>query len=273
MQRTDSDKVDPRSGPLESLGNTSIPPTPSPALLVVPPPIAAAGHRYQLSLAPSLASFQPENPSEVRVDHPYIASNLSNPGLGFSGIPSSRDCSSMSDIEMESCVPSDLSLPLPTISSTWVSVIETRSLTLASGKVVTFTAKDVPEPAYIKVSKDIPLLASMWDDFSPAWLGVSVTVVCGHHIPLKFWPQLYRYWKPAAWKAKKAEWSKWKVSEFPFLLCFLSLRGGVCRLSHNDTFRELQPNLRLLLPLAASCSLTLPLRRPSLNHALPTIKH
>jgi hypothetical protein len=114
---------------------------------------------------------------------------------------------------MGSCVPSDLPPSFPTILSTSVGVIETRSLTLASGKVVVFTVKDVPNPAYIKVNKDIPCLASMWDDLSPAWRGVSITMVCGHHIPLKFWPQLYHYWKPAAWKAKKGEWSKWKVSE------------------------------------------------------------
>jgi len=76
-----------------------------------------------------------------------------------------------------------------------------------------FTVKDVPDPAYIKVNRDIPSLASMWDDSYPAWHGVSITIVCGHHILLKFWPQLYRYWKPAAWKAKKGKWSKWKVSE------------------------------------------------------------
>ena len=102
--------------------------------------------------------------------------------------------------------------PPPLAPSSEVGFVETRSLTLANGEVLTFTSKDVPDPAYIKINKDIRFLASMWDDTSSAWDGVSVTTIHGHPIPLKFWPTLYRYWKPAVWKAKKGEWFKWKVS-------------------------------------------------------------
>lgn len=90
--------------------------------------------------------------------------------------------------------------------------VETGSLTLANGNMLTFTVDDILEPAYIKINKDIPLLALMWDDSSPAWCGLSVTTIHGHHIALKFWLKLYWYWKAAVWKAKKGEWFKWKVS-------------------------------------------------------------
>jgi hypothetical protein len=129
-----------------------------------------------------------------------------------------------------------------------------------------------PEPAFIKVNKDIPLLASMWDDASPAWRGISVTVVLGHHIPLKLWPRLYRYWKPAVWRAKKGEWLKWKVSLQPKrnLASFSSLCHNVCSLLHSDTFKEPRQNSMLLLLLTASCFRTPPSRRPSPSRVLPT---
>ncbi|EDR01109.1 uncharacterized protein LACBIDRAFT_333492 [Laccaria bicolor S238N-H82] len=98
--------------------------------------------------------------------------------------------------------------------------VETQSLTLTSGTVLIFTADDIPELAYIRINKDIPLLASMWDDSSSAWSGVSVTTIQGHYVALKFWPKLYRYWKPAAWKAKKGEWFKWKGTREEFKLAF-----------------------------------------------------
>ena len=107
--------------------------------------------------------------------------------------------------------PLDHCLPLLAPSSE-VGFVESQSLTLANGEVLMCTSKDVPDPAYIKINKDIRLLASVWDDASLAWDGVSVATIHGHPIPLKFWPTLYRYWKPAVWKAKKGEWSKWKVS-------------------------------------------------------------
>ena len=101
--------------------------------------------------------------------------------------------------------------PPPLAPSSEVGFVETRSLTLANGEVLTFTSKDVSDPAYIKINEHSRFLASMWDDTSSAWDGVSVTTIHGHPTPLKFWPTLYWYWKPAVWKAKKGEWFKWKV--------------------------------------------------------------
>ena len=119
--------------------------------------------------------------------------------------------------------PLDHCLP-PLAPSSEVGFVESRSLTLANGKVLMFTSKGVPDRAYIKINKDIRLLALMWVDASTAWDGVSVTTIHGHPIPLKFWPTLYRYWKPAVWKAKKGQWSKWKVSrDFRVWISYLKL--------------------------------------------------
>ena len=72
--------------------------------------------------------------------------------------------------------------PPPLTPSSKVGFVETRSLTLANGEVLMFTLKDVPDPAYIKINKDIQLLASIWDDTFSTWDGVSVTTIHGHPI-------------------------------------------------------------------------------------------
>ncbi|KIJ96168.1 hypothetical protein K443DRAFT_134218 [Laccaria amethystina LaAM-08-1] len=200
--------------------SVSLAPSPFPSSIpattsLLPPPIPAMTCLPRYSSTSFPASLEARAcPGEVPIDcadtNVLTSSNSLTAATG-SFLTMACHSSFVSDIEMPYSTPLDISLASPAIpSSSSTGFVEIRSLTLANGNVVTFTVKDVPEPAFIKVNKDIPLLASMWDDASPAWRGISVTVVLGHHIPLKLWPRLYRYWKPAVWRAKKGEWLKWK---------------------------------------------------------------
>lgn len=95
-----------------------------------------------------------------------------------------------------------------------------RSLVLANGNRVEFTAADVPPPPSMSFAHDIPLINSMWDDTSLHWGNYSVLNICGVYIPIIYWKKVYSRcpngggsaWKPKQWQSIKNNYSKWKVS-------------------------------------------------------------
>jgi len=86
-----------------------------------------------------------------------------------------------------------------------------RLLTLNNGRTLQFTLDCVPDPPAISFATNIPYLNGMWD-FDPAhWQGTSCLIVKGHHIPVAYWPELYKYGKKDQWKGMKTRWFEWKV--------------------------------------------------------------
>jgi hypothetical protein len=55
----------------------------------------------------------------------------------------------------------------------------------------------------------------MWDDTSAQWDNSSPLFIQGHSIAIKYWPDVYRYWKGRQWEGTKARWTEWKVSILP----------------------------------------------------------
>ena len=99
------------------------------------------------------------------------------------------------------------------------SPLPLRSLVLANGIRVEFTAADVPPPPSMSFAHDIPLLNSMWDDASPHWGNYSVLNIRGVYIPITYWKKVYSRcpngggaaWKPKQWQSIKNNYSKWQV--------------------------------------------------------------
>ncbi|KAJ7601746.1 hypothetical protein B0H17DRAFT_1122912, partial [Mycena rosella] len=79
----------------------------------------------------------------------------------------------------------------------------TRTLKMASGKVVTFRESAIPDPP-----ADLLLV---WDDNSPQWRGVSPLKINDIPIPIVYWPTVYKYWKGTQWKGVKKVWFDWKI--------------------------------------------------------------
>lgn len=108
----------------------------------------------------------------------------------------------------------------PTSACPISSPLPLRSLILANGTRVEFTAADVPPPPSISFASDIPLLNSMWDDTSPYWGNYSVLNIRGVYIPIIYWKKVYSRcpngggsaWKPKQWQSIKNDYSKWQVS-------------------------------------------------------------
>ncbi|KJA18093.1 hypothetical protein HYPSUDRAFT_218463 [Hypholoma sublateritium FD-334 SS-4] len=71
------------------------------------------------------------------------------------------------------------------------SPLPLRSLVLANGTRVEFTAADVPPPPSMSFAHDIPLLNSMWDDASSHWGNYSVLNIRGVYIPITYWKKLF----------------------------------------------------------------------------------
>ncbi|KAG2351042.1 hypothetical protein BDR07DRAFT_1386606 [Suillus spraguei] len=95
----------------------------------------------------------------------------------------------------------------------------------------------------------------MWDDDTEHWKGLSVIVIHGHPITVKYWPVLYRYGKDKQWKGMKKKWSDWQGRWRPVTQVF------VPQLPINDQSHCMAPTvidpmqcfagLHNVLPLAA----------------------
>lgn len=105
--------------------------------------------------------------------------------------------------------------------STNLGAMLERSIALANGTALQFTADQVPAPPAVTfVASDILTLNGMWDDTSPHWSGESALTVNGTPIPIIYWKQIYSSrargagssWKPGQWKALKTHVSNWRVS-------------------------------------------------------------
>ncbi len=108
------------------------------------------------------------------------------------------------------------------------SPLPLRSLVLANGTRVEFTAADVPPPPSMSFAHDIPLLNSMWDDASSHWGNYSVLNIRGVYIPIIYWKKVYSRcpngggaaWKPKQWQSIKNNYSKWQVRFVNPVPCF-----------------------------------------------------
>ena len=128
--------------------------------------------------------------------------------------------------------------------------LPTRSITLAGGVRIDFTADDVPRPPSISfardVEKDFPTLNGMWDDCTEHWAGNSFLHIHGHPIPLVYWKAVYSSkqgngWKPGEWKLIKSNYFDWKVSfsfYLNFFLVYLLIDSGLA-LAQGNTWRFL----------------------------------
>jgi hypothetical protein len=75
-------------------------------------------------------------------------------------------------------------------------------------KPLVFSALDIADPPHLKYSDNMDALLSDWENSS--YLRIKDVPV-----PLKYWPQVYRWAKPEAWNVIKDHWSNWRVSS-PF---------------------------------------------------------
>ncbi|KAJ7683782.1 hypothetical protein B0H17DRAFT_985676 [Mycena rosella] len=87
----------------------------------------------------------------------------------------------------------------------------TRTLKMASGKVVTFRESAIPDPPAVSYAKSVEDLLLVWDDNSPQWRGVSPLKINDIPIPIVYWPTVYKYWKGTQWKGVKKVWFDWKI--------------------------------------------------------------
>ncbi|KAG2130844.1 uncharacterized protein EDB93DRAFT_1179146 [Suillus bovinus] len=121
----------------------------------------------------------------------------SPPALGAEGFTHSG----VETIAVESRAPS--ASPPPAIGNP-------RLLHLGDGTILQVDDSEIPDPPAISFAHDIAHLNSMWDDHSEYWKGLSVIVIRGHPIAVKYWPVLYRYGKDKQWKGPKKKWSDWR---------------------------------------------------------------
>lgn len=118
-------------------------------------------------------------------------------------------------------VPTAHQFPLP---STDISVAQSvsskassslKKLVLANGTCVCFIPSDVPDPALVSFSDNIPKLVRMWDDAVPGYRAEECLLkIKGHGIPLRLWEQAYKYGGDGRWKGTKDKWGKWKVCDY-----------------------------------------------------------
>jgi hypothetical protein len=107
------------------------------------------------------------------------------------------------------------------------------TVTLRTGKnTISFRSDDIPDPPVISFAKNIPQLDRMWDDASPQWSGTSPLVIQGNHIPVKYWPDVYKYRRSPQWTGIKQRWHQYRVS---YLILFKAtlLMPYRLRLVHN----------------------------------------
>jgi hypothetical protein len=79
-------------------------------------------------------------------------------------------------------------------------------------KIISFRSDDIPDPPVRSFAKNIPELDRMWDDASPQWSGTSLLVIRGNHIPVKYWPDVYKYRRSPQWTGIKQRWHQHRVS-------------------------------------------------------------
>lgn len=110
------------------------------------------------------------------------------------------------------------SKPLPS-TTTPQQKQKTRTITLAGGLRVEFTANDIGLAPLISFADDLPKLNRMWDDISPYWDGRSALLIKGLPIPIVYWKSVYGRTKSGGlplkadeWRGLKGRWSEWKVS-------------------------------------------------------------
>jgi hypothetical protein len=73
-----------------------------------------------------------------------------------------------------------------------------------------FDRTTVDDPPAKHFSEDIEGLFEQWNN-------LSLLIVNGHGIPIKYWPKFYQAkkgFKSGAWKAIRVEWGNWKVIPF-----------------------------------------------------------
>jgi len=83
-------------------------------------------------------------------------------------------------------------------------------------KTILFHSSDVPDPPFRSFGKNIAELDKMWDDTPGLWTGTSPLVIRGTHIPLKYWPEIYKYRRPQQWTGMKQRWHQYHVSLLHF---------------------------------------------------------
>lgn len=86
-----------------------------------------------------------------------------------------------------------------------------RSLVFADGTRLRFMESQVPDPPPTTFSDNIPRLNAIWDGCALHPADESPLIINGKHIPLIYWPQVYKYWKADQWKGTKGKWFEWKV--------------------------------------------------------------
>jgi hypothetical protein len=114
-------------------------------------------------------------------------------------------------LESPSRLLSTATLPELQKSSAAVTVPEkVRSLRMVEGgKPIRFTSLHIPDPPNLKYANHMDQLLIDWDDSSHI-------IIKNVPIPLKYWPQVFRWSRPKAWQVIKNEWSQWQVHSLDF---------------------------------------------------------
>lgn len=113
-----------------------------------------------------------------------------------------------------------------------------RPLILDDGRQLSITESDVPDPPVVSFAENIPQLNRMWDNTSCHWQNKSPLVIQGVPIPIKHWPEIYRYWKEGQWQGTKGKWWEWKVSS---ICLFSALRAKFLLQIVIERWRETTP--------------------------------
>ncbi|KAF8177439.1 hypothetical protein BJ912DRAFT_1131504 [Pholiota molesta] len=109
--------------------------------------------------------------------------------------------------------------------STPPAALQSRSITLADGFVLSFTESDVPNPPVPSFSRNLEHLNQMWD-YDPAyWKGNSYIVIKGHPIPIIYWRAIYTSKGGKKWKAR--QWESLKAKVFNFRVLVQAMRPSI----------------------------------------------
>ena len=87
------------------------------------------------------------------------------------------------------------------------------TLDLAAGYTLCYYEADVHDPPSFAKSNDVDLLAKIWDDLSPQWMGWSPLVIRDKPIALKYWMVIYKRKGTKVWGGIKQTWHSWKVCD------------------------------------------------------------
>ncbi|KAF5330344.1 hypothetical protein D9619_005480 [Psilocybe cf. subviscida] len=108
-----------------------------------------------------------------------------------------------------------------------------RTLHLADGVTVTFSASDVGPPPATTFASDIDLLNRMWDDTSKHWGHYSHLVIKNQYIPIVYWKQVYSRWPRSAIVSRYRQ-----GTEEEFWAAFTDVNGN--RMTYSDICKNLQ---------------------------------